>query len=425
MTDGRPAERLVALIDVQRLVLDACRPLPAVPTPLDEALGRVLAEDVAAADDLPPFANSAMDGYAVRAADTAGAPVELEVVAVVAAGAVAERAVGPGEAIQIMTGAPFPDGADGIAIVEVTEPGTAPSTVRVLEPVTAHEFVRAAGSDLRRGAVALAAGTVLGPAQLGTLASVGSATVPVHRLPTVGVLSTGDELVDPSEPLEPGQIRDANRHSLLAALRRDGFPTVDLGVARDEEPAIFAALAAGVERCDAVLTSGGVSMGEFDYVKVALDRLVDARGGAIHQLKVAIRPAKPLSFAVVGRPERPGLPAVPVFGLPGNPVSSLVSYQVIALPALRRLAGRRDPLPHALPALATETFSRRRDGKLHLLRVVAAMGPDGRIIVRSAGGQNSHQLAALAAANALALVPDGDGIGLGETVEILLLSELG
>jgi molybdopterin biosynthesis enzyme len=169
-----------------------------------------------------------------------------------------------------------------------------------------------------------------------------------------------------------------------------------------------------------MITTGGVSMGEFDFVKVALEALVAEVGGAIHQFKVAIKPAKPLSFAAVATRGR----TVPVFGLPGNPVSSMVSYQVVALPALRRLAGRRSPIPHRLPAICVDDLERRRDGKLHLIRVVAAMGPDGRIVVRSAGEQGSHQLAALAAANALALVPDGDGVRAGGEVQILTFSEL-
>ena len=184
---------------------------------------------------------------------------------------------------------------------------------------------------------------------------------------------------------------------------------------------ISTGLREGVERCDALLTSGGVSMGEFDFVKIALEKLVGEIGGQIHHFKVAIKPAKPLSFAVLATPAGR---VIPVFGLPGNPVSSMVSYQVVALPALRKLAGHRSPLPRPIPAVAVEDFERRPDGKLHLLRVVAAMGPDGRIVVRSAGGQASHQLAAMAAANALALVPDGAGVVAGGEVLILLTGSL-
>lgn len=422
MMNQRGTEQLVALEEVQRIVLGSCAPLEPVEIVLADSLGFVLAEDVRAPEDLPPFANTAMDGYAVRAEDTSPAPVELAVIGLLAAGVAPTSAVEPGTAIQIMTGAPIPPGASGIAIVERTEVGTSPGTVRILEQVEPGAYIRAAGSDLRRGELALAGGTEIGPAHVGLLASVGATRVRVHARPKVGVLSTGDELVADGRPLELGQIRDSNRQGLLAALKRDSLSGTDLGARRDDEEAILAGLREGVERCDALLTSGGVSMGEFDFVKVALEKLVGELGGRIFQFKVAIKPAKPLSFAVVTTPDGR---TVPVFGLPGNPVSSMVSYQVIALPVLRRLAGHRSPLPHRFPAVAMDDFERRPDGKLHLLRAVAAMGPDGRIVVRSAGGQGSHQLAAMAAANALALVPDGEGVAAGGDVQILLTGALG
>ncbi|MGD0945123.1 MAG: gephyrin-like molybdotransferase Glp [Acidimicrobiales bacterium] len=413
-------EELVSLEEVQRTVLGSCLPLAPVEIGLAAALGHVLAADVRAPGDLPPFANSAMDGYAVRAADTSAAPVELSVIGVLPAGAVPTKGVEPATAVRIMTGAPIPPGADGIAIVERTEPGSSDGKVRILEEVSPGAYIRLAGSDLRRGELAVPAGTAIGPAHVSLLASVDATTVTVHPRPKVGVLSTGDELADPTTPLEPGQIRDSNRQGLLAALQRDGFTGVDLGLRRDNKAAISAAIKEGIERCDALLTSGGVSMGEFDFVKVALETLVGEVGGTVHQFKVAIKPAKPLSFAAV----RAGGRSVPVFGLPGNPVSSMVSYQVVALPALRKLAGHRSPLPHRLPAVAVDDLERRPDGKLHLVRAVAAMGPDGRIVVRSAGAQGSHQLAALVAANALALVPDGNGVGIGGEIQIILTGPL-
>jgi molybdenum cofactor synthesis domain-containing protein len=413
-------EGMVPLEDVQRVVLGSFSALMPLQIEISAALGLVLAADVRAPRDIPPFANTAMDGYAVRAGDTTAAPVELSVIGLLAAGTAPSDAVAPGTAIQIMTGAPMPPGADAIAIVERTEPGSARGTVRILETVAPGDFVRPTGSDLRQGDLAVAEGTLLGPAHISLLASVDSQSVVAHPRPRVGVLSTGDELADVAEPLKPGQIRDSNRQGLLAALQRDGFVGVDLGVRRDVETEISAALREGLDSCDAVITSGGVSMGEFDFVKVALEALVAEVGGQVHQFKVAIRPAKPLSFAAVAMPPH----AVPVFGLPGNPVSSMVSYQVIALPALRWLAGHRSPLPRRLPAVAVDDFERRPDGKLHLVRVIAAMGPDGRIVVRSAGAQGSHQLAALATANALALLPDGMGINMGEEIQVLLVGAL-
>lgn len=415
------AEELVSLEAVQRIVLSACEPAGPIEIELGEALGYVLAADVRASGDLPPFTNTAMDGYAVRAADTVNAPVELKVIGVLAAGQSPTQAVAPGTAIRIMTGAPMPPGADGIAIVERTEPGSCDGAVRILDQVSPNTFVRLAGSDLHRGDLAVAAGTLIGPAHISLLSSVDATHVAVHARPRVSVLSTGDELADRASPLELGQIRDANRQGLLAALQRDGFVGIDLGVLRDNEETISAAIRGGLEHCDAMLTSGGVSMGEFDFVKVALERLVAEAGGQVYQFKVAIKPAKPLAFATVATA---GGRLVPVFGLPGNPVSSMVSYQVVALPALKRIAGHRSPIPRRLPAVAADDFKRRPDGKLHLLRAVAAMGPDGRIIVRSAGKQESHQLAAMAAANALALVPDGEGVPIGGELDILLTGKL-
>jgi molybdopterin molybdotransferase len=231
--------------------------------------------------------------------------------------------------------------------------------------------------------------------------------VTVHRRPRVGVMSTGDELVE-GGALARGQIRDSNRPTLLALLRQSGFDTVDLGIVADDEASVTHALTRAVEQCDAVLTSGGVSMGDLDFVKVVLDQI-----GEMRWMQVAIKPAKPLAFGTVG--------AVPVFGLPGNPVSSMVSYELFARPALRKMAGRRDLDRLQVTATAPDGLPRRPDGKLHLVRVVAVQAEDGTWTVRSAGGQGSHQLSAMAAANALAIVPDGDGVEAGGRARVMLL----
>jgi len=432
---GHDYETLVPLAEVQRLALEPARPLAPVHLPVDEALGCVLASDVVAAEDVPPFANTAMDGYAVRSGDTAGAPVDLTVVGVLGAGTAPTVAVGPGEAIQIMTGAPIPPGADGIAIVERIEAlGAGPDgrlRVRVLDVVEPGYHFRAAGSDLAAGSLAVAAGTVLSPAHIGVLASVGAGVVSVHPRPRVGVMITGDELVElaadgSAPPLSPGQIRDSNRHAMLATLRRDGFEAVDLGLAADTEAAVTAGLERALHSCDAVLTTGGVSKGEFDYVKVVLGKLgALAGGGDVHELSVAIRPAKPLvicwlpSTAAGG-----GSRLVPVFGLPGNPVSSLVSYQSIALPVLRVLAGHPAAAPPTVPAVAAGGLQRHRDGKTHLVRIEARWGDDGRLIARSVGGQMSHQLGGMALANGLAIVPDGEGVPEGDLVQVILFGPI-
>jgi molybdenum cofactor synthesis domain-containing protein len=380
-------------------------------------LGLVLAGDVVAAEAVPPFASTAMDGYAVRAADVTGAPVTLPVVAEVAAGHPAARPLGPGEAMRIFTGAPIPDGADAVVMVERTERLDGGLAVRVDVAVDPGTHLRAAGEDLKAGERVFGAGDEVTPARLGVLASLGVDEVLAFPRPRVGVLSTGDELVVGPAPLRPGQIRDSNRPTLLALVAAAGFEPVDLGRAPDDERAITAAIEQGAATCDAVLSSGGVSMGDIDLVKVVLDRIGDMRW-----MQVAIRPAKPLAFGLV--PGREGAD-VPVFGLPGNPVSSMVSFALFARPGLRRLAGHRDERLHypRLSAVAAEPLARRHDGKVHFVRVVAWVGAAGVVHVRSSGGQGSHQLGAMARADALAVLPDGDGVGEGEPVEVVLLGE--
>jgi molybdenum cofactor synthesis domain-containing protein len=342
-----------------------------------------------------------MDGYAVQAADTPG---ELAVVGMIAAGTSGDVVVGPGQAARIMTGAPMPEGADAVVLVERTR--TEGDVVTIEIEVEAGTSVRGVGEDVQPGDVVVAPGTVLSPGHLGVLASVGVDRVVVHRRPRVGVLSTGDELVT-SGPLGRGQIRDSNRPTLLALVEEAGFEAVDLGVAADDEASVTEAIERAVSSCDAVLTSGGVSMGDLDYVKVVLDRIGDMRW-----MQIAIKPAKPFAFGTVGD--------VPVFGLPGNPVSSMVSFELLARPALRRMAGHASLHRLRVPAVAPDGLRRHADGKIHFARVKVSQ-EGGSFVVRSAGGQGSHQLAAMAAADALAVVPDGDGIPSGGTVDVLLL----
>ncbi|GAC1318273.1 MAG: molybdopterin molybdotransferase MoeA [Acidimicrobiales bacterium] len=414
---------LISLEAARRRVLAGCQPVRARAIPLDEALGCVTSVELRAEAPVPPFANTAVDGYAVRSADVGAPPVTLAVVGTIAAGAPPSPAVGAGEAVRILTGAPMPPGADAVVMVEDTDAwdgrsgreaigATSGTAIEIRKRVAAGDNVRGAGDDLQAGQVVFGPGTVLGPGHLGVLASMGVRRVPVHPRARVGVLSTGDELVDGPEPLQPGQIRDSNRRMLLGLLAEANAEPVDLGLVGDDEAALTEALTAGLERCDAVITSGGVSVGDFDYVKVVLDKL---SGSTMQWMQIAIRPAKPFAFGTIG--------AKPVFGLPGNPVSSLVAFEVLARPALRAMMGHPRLDRAQVTAVADEPLRRRPDGKLHLVRVRADWSDsDGRFHVRSSGGQASHLLRAMALANALVLLPDGDGVDSGEDVRVMLLS---
>ena len=387
--------------------------------PFRDAIGTVLAEPVAAIEDVPPFANSAVDGYAVVAASVAGAPVELPVVGEVAAGAWTERVLQPGEAIRITTGAPIPAGADAVVMVEDTEligdkstlDGTA--RVRVLGAIAHGVAVRTIGDDVHAGTMLYPAGTLVTPAVAAVLASVNAAVVSVVPRVRVAVLSTGDELVDDGSPLQPGQIRESNRTMLVGLVDDAGCEAVDHGVVRDDEAALEAVLRDAALHCDAIVTSGGVSMGDYDVVKAVLSRIADMRW-----MQIAIKPAKPFAFGLLRAADGRD---VPVFGLPGNPVSSLVSFELMARPALRQMAGRPNPHRPIVTAVADDGLSRRPDGKIHYQRVFAEFGDDGRVHVRTVGAQGSHQLAATSLANAIAEVPDGEGVAAGGPVRTILL----
>lgn len=399
---------MIPLDDARSHVLDRVGRLDAVEVALADAAGLVLAADVVAAELVPPFANTAMDGFAVRAADTIGAPVTLDVVGTIAAGATLDGEVGAGQAARIMTGAPMPPGADAVVMVERTRLDEAASTVGIEITVDEGNHVREAGEDVVPGDLLFTAGTRLTAGHLGVLASVGVQSVSTTRRPRVGVISTGDELVDDGRALRPGEIRDSNRRTLLTLVADAGWEAVDLGIAVDEPDTIRAAFLAGAESCDAILSSGGVSMGAFDYVKVVLDEIGDMRW-----MQIAIKPAKPFAFGLIGD--------TPVFGLPGNPVSSMVSFELLARPAIGIMAGATDASLPILRAISEDTLGHPADGKTHFLRVEGRIDETGRWHVRRAGGQGSHQLTAMARADALALAPDGVEIGPGDEVEILPL----
>ncbi len=395
------------LEDAQSFVIGACPPLAPVTVSFVEAEGCVLADDVIAAEEVPPFDNTAVDGYAVRAADTSTPPVELPVVDEVAAGAATDRELGVGEAIRIMTGAPMPSGADAVVMVEETE-RVGDDVVRIGVSVEPGAAVRRAGDDVRPGDLLFPAGTVVTPVIVGVLASINARTVSVVPRARVAVLSTGDELVEDGGPLAPGQIRESNRKMLAGLLRESGCEVIDLGNVHDDEAALETVLRDAAGRCDAIVSSGGVSMGDYDVVKAVLGRIAD-----MNWMQIAIKPAKPFAFGT--------LDGTPIFGLPGNPVSSIVSFEMLARPALRRMMGHRRLARQSLVAIADDGLSRRPDGKVHLMRVLADFHDDGRCHVRSARAQGSHQLAATALSNAIAIVPDGDGMPPGGEVAVVLL----
>jgi molybdopterin molybdotransferase len=385
-------------------------PLETVEVALADAVGLVAAADVVATAQVPPFDNSAVDGFAVRADEVPEPGTELVVTGTVAAGDPGDGPVPPGGAARIMTGAPVPPGVDAVVMVEDTtirhdDEGREVVTLGRVPGVGAH--IRPAGDDLNAGDVAVPAGTTLRPAHLGLLASVGLGAVAVVRRPVVGVLSTGDELVPPGEPLGPGRIPDSNRLVLVELCRAAGAEVVDLGLIGDDEAAVEAALLAGADRCDALVTSGGVSMGDFDPIKAVLARIADMRW-----MQVAIKPAKPFAFGL--------LDGTPVFGLPGNPVSSVVSFELFARPGIRAIAGDHAPDRRIWRATAPDGLPRRRDGKIHFVRVTLEHTP-GRVLARSAGAQGSHQLSALAVADGLAVLPDGEGVEPDGEVDVLPL----
>jgi molybdenum cofactor synthesis domain-containing protein len=312
-----------------------------------------------------------------------------------------------------MTGAPIPAGADAVVMVEDTDRLDSGARVRIHRPAESGAALRGAGDDVRAGTVVLTTGTELRPATLGVLASINRREPLVVARARVGVISTGDELVAADRPLQPGEIRESNRVMLLAALARAGAEPIDFGIVGDSEPELERVLRDAAERCDAIVSSAGVSMGDYDVVKAVLDRIADMRW-----MQIAIKPAKPFAFGTLtagdGR-------TVPVFGLPGNPVSALVSFELLARPALRRMMGHTRAERPRIRAIADDGLRRRPDGKLHLTRVHARPGEDGRFHVASTGPQGSHQLAATAAADAIAFVPDGEGIPPGADVDIVLI----
>ena len=422
---SQTATRLLSVDEALERVLDGVVPLAETERiPPEAALGRVLAEDVVAATSLPPWDNSAMDGYAIRASDTRGAtegqPVRLEVVGELAAGAAPDRGVAPGAAIRIATGAAVPPEADAVVPVEETTPldgrglpgsrgrdmaGSIPAAVLVHIKVPVGMSIRAAGGDVTAGATIMHAGATMTPARVALASGSGVGAVLVRRRPVVAVLATGDELRRPGEPLGAAGIPDANGPGLRSLVRDTGGVAVDLGIALDELGDVRRRLETGIAEADAVIVSGGVSVGPYDVVKQAFDEV-----GDVDLWRVAVQPGKPFTF---GRASRSDGAQVLLFGLPGNPVSSFVTFELFVRPVVLRLAGA-SVLARAADRAVLEDSASTSPGRRGYLRV-ASIRDDaglplrdstGRVRVRLAGGQGSHMMSALATADALAVVPE-------------------
>jgi gephyrin len=388
------------------IVLRATPLLEVESASLTEAAWRPLAEDIVALEDHPPFPASTMDGYAVVAQDVSP---WREVIGVQAAGSVLDAEVTHGTAVQIMTGAPLPPGADAVVRVENTE--TADDHVIIHQELVAQgENVRPIGSDIARGARVLRAGQLLGPAEIGMLASMGVVSIPVRRRPVVSVMSTGDELLEPEMPISPGKIRDSNRFSLLAALGQTGAHVDWHGKGPDERDHLHQVLLELIESSDVVVTSGGVSMGELDLIKAILGDIAD-----VHFRCVFMKPGKPLNFATVG--------STLIFGLPGNPVSALVSFELFIRPALRKLQGFANPTRPTLRAQVAERVE--PTDRIEYQRARISQDSSGKLIATTTGSQGSSRLASFTGANGLIVIPPRESAyESGETVDAIVLGDI-
>ena len=394
------------------IVLEGLGPLEPEEVSLRDALGRVLAEDVSSADAVPGFDNSAMDGFAVRAADTAaagpGSPVRLRIAGESRAGRPADPALGEGEAFRISTGAMLPPGADSVVRIEeaAEEDGTLVTEARV-EP---GRDIRRAGEDIEPGDVVIASGVAIGPSELGVLASVGRGTVSCTRRPTLALVSTGDELLDPEDEMTPGGVRNTNAWALPALARLAGAEVASLGRAGDDPAATREAIGAAL-KADVAVICGGVSVGEHDHVRPALEDL----GAEQRFWGVALRPGRPTWFGTHG-----GDGAGLAFGLPGNPVSAIVTFILFVRPALRALAGE-DPARDRTTAILDSDYE-KGPGRTHAVRVKLALRADGWHAELTRAAQGSHVLTSLLGADALAVIPaEHESVAAGETVQVELL----
>ncbi|MDH4044455.1 MAG: molybdopterin molybdotransferase MoeA [Gemmatimonadota bacterium] len=399
--------------DAARAILEGLAPLPVEQLPLLDALGRVLAEDVRSPLDLPPWDNSAMDGYAVRGVDLepGRGPWSLRIVEEIPAGGFPSHTLGAGECARIFTGAPIPAGADGVIRQEDTD-GASAGAVRILDSRDRGRNLRRRGEDLTQGALALARGTALGPAELGVLASIAQPTVAVHRTPTVALLGSGNEIADLDERaaiLAGTKIASSNTYTLIANIRRAGATALNLGVARDDPEDLRRRLTRAAP-ADLLVTTAGISVGEHDYLRTVFEEM----GGKLGFWRIRMRPGAPVGFGTLhGRPW---------IGLPGNPVSTMVTFELFVRPAIRRLQGHALPFRRSVPVEVTEPL--HYPARLtHFLRVIV-VEEEGHLRARLTGPQGSGILTSMARANALLIVPaDRDQVAAGEHLRALLLDE--
>ncbi len=386
---------MISVEDALERILAEIQPLTATRVPLPASLGLVLAEDVIAQEDMPPFANSAMDGFALLSRDSrqqSGQPPRLRVTGGVAAGYVADHAVEDGTAMRIMTGAPVPPGADSVIQVELTRSeGPEGEWVEILQEVAPGNNIRPAGEDMRRGQRVLERGAEIGPWEIGVLATLGWATVPVIQRPRVAILGTGDEVIDVNEPLQPGKIRNSNSYLLEASVRKTGAEAHRLGIARDTVESLREKFTEAIMH-DLIITSGGVSVGDFDLVKIIM-----AEQGEINFWRINMRPGKPVAFGHIGN--------VPLLGLPGNPVSAAVTFELFGRPMIRKMSGYTRLLRPQIDVVVEDGVG-ERVMRRHYVRAHVEWR-EGRFTARTTGNQGSNIMTSLLHANALVIVPEG------------------
>ena len=401
---------MISVEEALERILAEITPLHITQVPLRESLGLVLAQNIVAQEDMPPFANSAMDGFALLSQDSQprdGQPSRLRVTGGVAAGYVADHAVAEGTAMRIMTGAPVPPGADTVIQVELTRSaGPTSEWVEILETVEPGNNIRPAGEDMQRGQTILLHGSEIGPWEIGVLATLGWAMVPVVRRPHVAIVSTGDEVIDVSEPLQPGKIRNSNGYLLEAAIRRAGAEPHRLGIALDTVESLREKFSQAMQY-DLIITSGGVSVGDFDLVKNIM-----AEQGEINFWRINMRPGKPVAFGHIG--------SIPLLGLPGNPVSAAVTFELFGRPVIRKMLGHTRLLRPQIDVRVEDGVSDRAMRR-HYVRARVEWR-DGRFVARTTGNQGSNIMTSLLNANALVIVPEG-GVEVhpGDTAKAMML----